>query len=165
MERDIDVIRKPGEDFIVPFNMYAKELPHDSFDPIVIPMTLFVVHAFSVRTRIGAEVPRAFNVATAAEVPCSVALLVLDRARLAESCCAEDDSSVHQWALPVRVLLHSLTAIEIRRGHQWVLPEVGEGTSYDQNRTNSCGRRGNPSLDLSCLNKSNVSISRCFSLR
>ena len=100
MERDIDVITKPGEDFIVPSNMYAKELPHDSFDPIVIPMTLFVVHAFSVRTRIGAEVPRAFNVATTAEVPCSVALLVLNRARLAESCCAEDDSSTMPGACP-----------------------------------------------------------------
>ena len=129
MERDIDVISIPDEDFIVPSNMYATELPHNSFDPIVIPMTLFVVHAFSVRTRIGAEVRRAFNVATAAEFPCSVTLLVLDRARLAESCCAEDNLSTMPGAcssvgVAGTVLLHSLTAIEMRRSHQWVLPEV-----------------------------------------
>ena len=132
MERDIDVISIPG-DFIVPSNMYATELPHNSFDPIVIPMILFVVHAFSVPTRIGAEVRRAFNVATAAEFPCSVALLVLDRARLAESCCAEDDLSTMPGACPsVGVAGTGSSAfIDGNRNPTW--PSVGVAGSRRRN--------------------------------
>ena len=79
MERDIDVILIPG-DFIVPSNMYATELPHNSFDPIVIPMILCTVHTFSFLIGVGIELPRAFNVTTAAELPCSAdEVLVLPR--------------------------------------------------------------------------------------